>query len=95
MTARDQTLLAAAVFVFMLAICAAGVRADDETKVWLARAMVSECGWEVNDCQAAVAHTLARRARVQKLSLVEMVRSYCAGLGDKPPNKRQARHEPS
>lgn len=57
----------------------------DSTKIWLARAMVSEAGWLAKRDHAAIAHTLARRWRVRRerwpgVTFEQVIRNYCAGF---------------
>ena len=89
MTKTDQRTLALVAFLLMMASIGAAVAKADAPRIWLARAMVAECGWRPTNCHAAVAHVLQRRAEAQRVSLVSMIRRYCAGLGDGKANKRQ------
>ena len=55
----------------------------DATQLTLARAAVGECGWLLPDCEAALWHTMQRRAAmVQRwrpaYTLRQMVLKYCA-----------------
>lgn len=58
-----------------------------DTHIWLARAMVAEAGWHSNRDHVAIAHVLARRwhrarDRWPTLRFLDVIRNYCAGLGD-------------
>lgn len=66
----------------------------DEVKVWLARAMVSEAGWDETRDQVAVAYVLLRRwelarKQLRKYSMVTVIRKYCAGFKGPAATKRQ------
>jgi len=55
--------------------------------LWLARAFVAEAGWTAERDHAAIAWTLQRRwkravKRWPTIRFVDVVRAYCAGLGD-------------
>ena len=55
--------------------------------LWLARAMIAEAGWEAERDHVAIAYVLARRwrrirQRFDAMRFVDVVRNYCAGLGD-------------
>jgi hypothetical protein len=57
-----------------------------ETRLWLSRAMVAEAGWRAERDHVAIAYVLSRRYRRARerwpgLRFVDMIRSYCAGLG--------------
>lgn len=53
---------------------------DLETQLVIAQAAVAECGWMLPDCDAAVWHTLKRRAGFSqgRRSIGDTVREYCA-----------------
>lgn len=58
-----------------------------ETHLWLSRAMVAEAGWTGERDHVAIAYVLARRwhrvkERFATLRFLDIVRNYCAGLGD-------------
>ncbi len=58
-----------------------------QTQLWLARAMVAEAGWNAETDHVAIAYVLARRwrrlsERWPAFRFVDLIRSYCAGLGD-------------
>lgn len=60
---------------------------DAETEVWLARAMVAEAGWDAEHDHIAIAYVLAKRwrkavERWPQLRFIDILRNYCAGLGD-------------
>ncbi|MGW8286342.1 MAG: hypothetical protein ACWGPR_11560 [Candidatus Deferrimicrobiaceae bacterium] len=55
--------------------------------IWLARAFIAEADWQAERDHVAIAYVLARRwrravARCPTLQFVDVVRNYCAGLGD-------------
>lgn len=59
---------------------------DDTTRLWLARAMVAEAGWEAPRDHVAIAYVITRRwkravQRWPQLTFLDMLRNYCAGLG--------------
>jgi len=67
-----------------------------QTQLWLARAMVAEAGWNAKLDYIAIAYVLARRWRTMTerwpaLRYVDVIRRYCAGLGDyrRQPSARQ------
>jgi hypothetical protein len=65
-----------------------------DVKVWIARAMVSEAGWDETLDHVAVAFVLLRRWRLAQkqfpgYSMVSVVRKYCAGFRDMALTKRQ------
>jgi len=56
-----------------------------QTRVWLARGMVSEAGWLAERDHAAIAHTLARRWQARRerwpgVTFEQIIRHYCAGF---------------
>ena len=56
-----------------------------QTKLWLARAMVSEAGWLANLDHAGIAHILARRWHARRVrwpgvTFEQIIRYYCAGF---------------
>lgn len=58
-----------------------------DAHLWLSRAMVAEAGWRSDRDHVAIAYVLARRwhrakLRFATLRFVDIVRNYCAGLGD-------------
>jgi len=58
---------------------------SEQSKVWLARAMVSEAGWKNTSDHIAIAYVLLRRwklaqKRYAKFPLVSVIRKYCAGF---------------
>lgn len=58
--------------------------------LWLARAFVAEAGWTAERDHAAIAWTLKRRweravRRWPTIRFVDVVRAYCAGLGEWSP----------
>lgn len=60
-----------------------------QVQLWLARAMVSEAGWDAELDYVAIAYVLLRRwhqmnQRWPALRFVDVVRGYCSGLGDYP-----------
>lgn len=66
-------------------------RWGEETKTWLARAMVAEAGWEAERDHVAIAYVLLRKWRTIKRSspdvrLIHIIRGYCAGL---EPGRRE------
>lgn len=79
--------------LFFFLFCAASAKAqdllpaeqwNDETRLWLARAMVSEADWSIQD-HAAIAWTLYRRwkdrhERDVSWTLLQQIRAYCAGF---------------
>lgn len=88
--------LAALLFAGMMTHCTAEAQvlpADEwtpRTHLWLARAFVAEAGWEGERDHAAIAWVLERRwkrakKRWQTLRFIDVVRAYCAGLGDWKP----------
>lgn len=90
-----RSAVAGAVLAAML--CAARAHAQPipasewtpEARLWMARAAVAEAGWDSATDHAALAWVLARRwdrmrARWPALSLVTVIRAYCAGLGRYP-----------
>ncbi len=89
MTKSDQVTLALVAFFLMVMSIGASVVHAETPRIWLARAMVAECGWKPTNCHAAVAHVLQRRAEAQRVPLVYMIRHYCAGLGERRASKRQ------
>lgn len=67
---------------------------NDTAKLWLARAMVSEAGWEETRDHVAIAYVLFRRWIVAKrehphISLTAVIKRYCAGFGNTIPTARQ------
>ncbi|NRA02872.1 MAG: hypothetical protein HRU00_09755 [Myxococcales bacterium] len=65
----------------------------DATQLTLARAAVGECGWLLPDCEAALWHTMQRRAAmVQRwrpaYTLRQMVLKYCAIFRGKHEGRR-------
>jgi hypothetical protein len=65
-----------------------------DVKVWIARAMVSEAGWDETQDHIAVAFVLLRRWRLAQkqfpgYSMVSVIRRYCAGFRDMALTKRQ------
>jgi hypothetical protein len=66
----------------------------DEVKVWVARAMVAEAGWDEIEDQVAIAYVLLRRWRLARkqfprYSMVTVIKKYCAGFRDVAFTKRQ------
>jgi hypothetical protein len=56
-----------------------------QTRLWLARGMVSEAGWLAERDHAGIAHTLARRWRARRerwpgVTFEQIIRHYCAGF---------------
>jgi hypothetical protein len=67
---------------------------NDRAKTWLARAMVSEAGWDGTADHIAIAFVLYRRWKLAqksypKYSLVAVIRRYCAGFRDVALTPRQ------
>ena len=57
-----------------------------QTRLWLARAMVAEAGFDAEQDHRAIAFVLARRwervrERWSSMRLIDVIRNYCAGLG--------------
>ena len=66
----------------------------DKTKLWLARALVSEAGWGETTDHIAIAYVLYRRWRIAlrtypRYSMVQVIKRYCAGFGRTAPTPRQ------
>ena len=92
--------LAVAYMLLFAEHCQAQTETERRNALWLARAGVSEVGWArtkaSKDEQSAVWHVLKRRWRrmaripgIGRLELSDMVRLYCAGLGNKQWTPRQ------
>jgi hypothetical protein len=67
---------------------------DEDVKVWLARAMVSEAGWEETDDHVAVAYVLHRRWQLARkqfpgFSMISIIRKYCSGFRNTAVTPRQ------
>jgi hypothetical protein len=66
----------------------------ETTKLWVARALVSEAGWEETTDHIAIAYVLYRRWQIArrtypKYTLISVIKRYCAGFGSDVPTKRQ------
>jgi hypothetical protein len=67
---------------------------NEKTKVWIARALVSEAGWDETTDHVAIAYVLYRRWQIAKrsnpkLSFISVIKMYCAGFGRTAPSPRQ------
>lgn len=61
-------------------------------EIWLARALVSEAGWQIRGDHYAIPHVLRRRQRIRgDRSIIRTIRAYCVGLkrGAKPTYRRR------
>ena len=67
---------------------------NDDTKIWIARALVSEAGWDETTDHIAIAYVLHRRwqlarKRYPRYTFPSVIKRYCAGFGPTPPTPRQ------
>ena len=67
----------------------------ESVKVWVARAMVSEAGWDETQDHIAIAYVLHRRwmqvkKRHPSFPMTTVIARYCAGFGKTVFSKRQA-----
>lgn len=67
---------------------------NESLQVWIARAMVSEAGWEENRDHIAIAYVLYRRwiqakKKYPKISMIAVITRYCAGFGNIIYSNRQ------
>ena len=67
---------------------------QEQTKVWIARALVSEAGWEEINDHIAIAYVLFRRWRIAlrsypRFSMISVIKKYCAGFGATAATPRQ------
>ena len=67
----------------------------ETVKVWMARAMVSEAGFEETQDHIAIAYVLHRRwqqvrRRYPGMSMTRVIAQYCAGFGKTIYSRRQA-----
>lgn len=64
---------------------------SDEDRIWLARVLVAELDWSTGDDAAAIAHLLARRARLRGTTLAQTIRSYSTPFRSRLPRTERSR----
>jgi hypothetical protein len=67
---------------------------NENTKVWIARALVAEAGWHDTVDHIAIAYVLFRRWQIARrtfpnYSLISVIKRYCTGFGRTAASKRQ------
>lgn len=102
MTTPPDTMRRVALAVLLLALFATDTHAlpipaeqwTPRARLWLSRAQVAEAGWIATTDHDVMAWVLARRWRALQskfpaIGFTDAVRSYCAGLGNRTPSRRQ------